>query len=255
MPARRIIPCLDVKDGRVVKGVKFRDHEIVGEIAELCERYVQGGADEIVFYDIAASAEGRRLTGPEIRAIARNIDVPFCVAGGLRSVADAIECLENGADKISINSPALEDPSLIEGIAKIAGVQCVVVGIDSFEEDNDWFVYQYTGDPLKSRRAGRRTLDWIAEAQERGAGEIVLNCMNSDGVRSGYDIRQLRAARRIANVPLIASGGAGAREHFLDVFEQANVSGALAASVFHRGLLSIPDLKDWLHECGIEVRR
>src|SRR5215469_8149654 len=190
MLARRIIPCLDVKDGRVVKGVRFRDHEEMGDAAELAARYRDQGADELVFYDITASAENRTLDYAWVRAIARALDIPFCVAGGVRSVAEAVRCLENGADKISINSPALERPELITEIATRAGSQCVVVGVDSCEEGGVWRVHQYTGDPALSRALGRKTLDWIAEAQERGAGEIVLNCMNQDGVRDGYDIEQ-----------------------------------------------------------------
>lgn len=254
MLARRIIPCLDVKDGRVVKGVRFRDHEDVGDPVELAARYRDEGADELVFYDITASAEGRTLDYAWVRAVAAELDVPFCVAGGIRSVGQAVACLESGADKVSINSPALERPELIGEIARTAGSQCAVVGVDSFETSGDYVVHQYTGDPDRSREAGRRTLDWIAEAEDRGAGEIVLNCMNRDGVRQGYDIAQLAAARARLSVPLVASGGAGAASHFRDVFLQADVSGALAASVFHKGVLTVPDLKRELAAAGVEVR-
>jgi cyclase len=244
-----------VKDGRVVKGVRFRGHEDMGDAVELAVRYKDQGADEIVFYDITASAEARTLDYAWVREIARDLDVPFCVAGGIRSLDQAVACLESGADKVSINSPALERPALIEEIAARAGSQCVVVGVDSLEAGDGWVVHQYTGDPDRSREAGRATLDWISEAQERGAGEIVLNCMNQDGVRQGYDLRQLKAARQRLSIPLVASGGAGQASHFRDVFQQADVSGALAASVFHKGLLTIPDLKAELAEAGIEVRR
>jgi cyclase len=252
--ARRIIPCLDVLNGRVVKGVRFRDHEDVGDALELALRYRDQGADELVFYDIAASAEGRTLDYGWVRELARGLDVPFCVAGGLRTVDQAVRCLENGADKVSINSPALERPELITELAEAAGAQAVVVGVDSLAAEAGWVVHQYTGDPEKSRAAGRRTLDWIVEAQDRGAGEIVLNCMDQDGVRRGYDLVQLKAARARLTVPLVASGGAGAAEHFRDVFLKVDVSGALAASVFHKGVLTVPDLKRRLADWGVEVR-
>jgi cyclase len=254
MLARRIIPCLDVKDGRVVKGVRFRGHEDMGDAVELAIRYRDQGADELVFYDITASAEGRHLDYAWVREIATALDIPFCVAGGIRSADQAVRCLDNGADKVSINSPALERPELITEIARRAGSQCVVVGVDSLEHGEDWLVHQYTGNPEKSRAAGRRTLEWIAEAQARGAGEIVLNCMNQDGVRQGYDLRQLKAARSVLTIPLVASGGAGAAEHFRDVFVEADVSGALAASVFHKGVLTVPQLKRQLSEWSVEVR-
>jgi len=255
MLARRIIPCLDVKDRAVVKGVRFRGHERVGDAVELAEAYRDAGADELVFYDITASAERRTLDYGWVREIAAALDIPFCVAGGVRSAEAAARCLENGADKVSINSPALDRPDLIDEIAEMAGSQCVVVGVDSLSVDGDWFVYQYTGSEAATRASGRRTLDWIREAEDRGAGEIVLNCMDQDGVRQGYDTAQLRAARDILSIPLIASGGAGEMEHFRDVFERADVSGALAASVFHRRLIAIPELKERLEQWGVSVRR
>jgi cyclase len=254
MPARRIIPCLDVKDGRVVKGVQFRDHRDVGDIVEHALRYRDEGADELVFYDIGASAEGRSLDPEWVRRIARVIDIPFAVAGGVRTRDQASECLDSGADKVSINSPALERPALIEALARDFGSQCVVVGIDSFEADGDYRVKQYTGSPQSTRDSGRRTLDWAREATERGAGEIVLNCMRRDGVGTGFDIAHTAAVARATTVPVIASGGAGAREHFRDAFE-AGASGALAATVFHDRLIPIPELKEYLARCGIEVRR
>ena len=254
MTARRIIPCLDVKDGRVVKGVRFQGHTDMGDAADLAVRYRDDGADELVFYDITASPEGRTLDYGWVRDIARLLDIPFSVAGGIRSVDQAARCLDNGADKVSINSPALERPDLIGELADRFGSQCVVVGVDSKRSGGDWVVHQYTGDPEASRAAGRRTLDWIVEAQTLGAGEIVLNCMDEDGVRRGYDIAQLAAARARLTIPLVASGGAGASSHFLDVFEQADVSGALAASVFHTGALAIPDLKAFLSDAGQEMR-
>ncbi len=254
MLAKRIIPCLDVKNGRVVKGVRFRDHEDMGDAVKLAARYADEGADELVFYDITASAEDRTLNYNWVRQIARTLDIPFCVAGGVRSVAQALRCLETGADKVSINSPALERPELITEIAQRAGSQCVVVGVDSLEEDGEWRVHQYSGDPARSRALARNMLDWLAEAEARGAGEIVLNCMNQDGVRHGYDIAQLKAARARLSIPLIASGGAGVAEHFVDLFRETDVSGALAASVFHKELLSVGMVKVALAAAGMEVR-
>ncbi len=254
MLARRIIPCLDVKDGWVVKGVRFQGHEPMGSAVGMAAAYARAGADELVFYDIAASPEGRTLDYAWVKEIASELDVPFTVAGGIRTVAQAVKCLEAGADKVSINSPALERPALIDEIARVAGAQCVVLGVDSRVEDGDYVVHQYTGDPDRARGTGRRTLDWLREGVARGAGEVVLNCMDQDGVRQGYDLVQLRAARVALSVPLVASGGAGAAEHFRDVFEAADVSGALAASVFHKGVLTISDLKRSLAGWGIEVR-
>jgi imidazole glycerol-phosphate synthase subunit HisF len=255
MLSRRIIPCLDVRDGKVVKGVRFRDHVVMGEIVELALRYRDEGADELVFYDITASPEGRSVDRGWVERVARVIDIPFCVAGGIRSVDEARAVLHAGADKISVNSPALERPALIDELARAFGVQCIVVGIDSLRDaDGEWRVRQYTGDPGKTQALARRTLDWMIEAQQRGAGEIVLNCMGSDGVRRGYDLEQLAAARAVCRVPLIASGGAGTPEHFRDAFIEADVDGALAASVFHSGAISIPDLKHYLRGQGVAVR-
>ncbi len=255
MLSRRIIPCLDVRDGRVVKGVRFRDHVDMGDILALARSYRDAGADELVFYDITASPQGRSVDRAWVEQVARVLDIPFCVAGGIRSVADARAVLHAGADKISINSPALERPALIEELADAFGVQCVVVGIDSQREaDGQWCVRSNTGDPEHMRAPGKRTLDWISEAQSRGAGEIVLNCMDSDGVRSGFDIDQLHEVRDICQVPLVASGGAGTAQHFIDVFRDADVDAALAASVFHSGALAISDLKHGLRDAGIEVR-
>lgn len=254
MLAKRIIPCLDVKDGRVVKGVRFRNHEDVGDIETLAARYAEEGADELVFYDIAASPEARSVEPEWVRRVAREIDIPFCVAGGIRSVDDARARLFAGADKISVNSPALADPGLIDRLAAEFGIQCIVVGMDSREIGGKWRVHSNAGDPGKTRTEARRTLDWITEAIDRGAGEIVLNCMDQDGVREGYDIDQLKAARAVCSVPLIASGGAGAMAHFADVFTQADVDGALAASVFHKKLIGIGELKASLARQSIEVR-
>jgi cyclase len=238
--------------------VRFRDHKIVGDIEELAARYRDAGADELVFYDITASPGGRTVERAWVSRVARLLDIPFCVAGGIRTVADAEAVLGAGAEKVSVNSPALADPGLITALAARFGSQCVVVGVDSQAVPGPgaprWQVHQYTGDPTRSRATPRETLAWVREAQDRGAGEIVLNCMASDGVRTGYDLVQLAAVRAVCDVPLIASGGAGAPEHFRDVFRAADVDGALAASVFHLGTIAIPDLKRYLATQGIEVR-
>jgi cyclase len=255
LTARRIIPCLDVKDGRVVKGVQFRDHRDAGDIVEQASRYRDEGADELVFYDIGASAEGRSIDLGWVREIARIIDIPFAVAGGLRTRDQAAACLDAGADKISLNSPALERPQLIDELARDFGSQCVVLGVDSFAVQGDYFVKQYTGDPDRTLDAGRRTLDWVREACDRGAGEVVVNCMRRDGVRAGYDLAHTQAVVTAVDVPVIASGGAGIPEHFRDAFLDAGVSGALAATVFHDRIIAIPELKEFLTACGIETRR
>ncbi len=254
MLARRIIPCLDVRDGRVVKGVRFKNHEDVGDIVGLATRYSAEGADELVFYDISASPEARTVEPEWVGRVARAIDIPFCVAGGIRSLDDARARLFAGADKISVNTPALENPDLVDALAREFGSQCVVVGIDSRVVEGDWYCHKNTGDPTKMSTEARRTLDWVREVIERGAGEIVLNCMDQDGVREGYDVDQLSAVRALCSVPLIASGGAGAREHFRDVFQHADVDGGLAASVFHKQVLEIGELKRWLADQGVEMR-
>jgi imidazole glycerol-phosphate synthase subunit HisF len=226
----------------------------MGGIVELATRYRDEGADELVFYDITASPEGRSVDRRWVNRVAEVLDIPFCVAGGIRSVADAEDVLRSGADKLSINSPALANPGLITELARRFGSQCVVVGVDSLEEGGIYRVYRDTGDPAKTAFAGHTTAAWISEAQERGAGEIVLNCMNRDGVRRGYDVAQLQQIRALTSVPLIASGGAGTMAHFAEVFSRAGVDGALAASVFHNSAIHIGNLKAYLRDAGIEVR-
>ena len=243
-----------MRDGRVVKGVRFRDHRIVGEILELAQRYRDEGADELVFYDITASPDGRSVDRGWVSGVARLLDIPFCVAGGIRSVAEAEAVLAAGAEKISVNSPALANPPLIGDLARRFGSQCVVVGIDSQTREGGWYVQQYTGSEAHARDAARSTLDWVSEVISRGAGEVVLNCMASDGVRRGYDLEQLCAVREACAVPLVASGGAGELAHFEAVFREARVDAALAASVFHSGSIRIPELKGFLRGRGIEVR-
>lgn len=256
MLARRIIPCLDVKDGKVVKGVKFRNHEIIGDIVPLAQKYSEMGADELVFYDITASSDQRVVDKSWVSRIAERIDIPFCVAGGIKTIEDARLILEMGADKISINSPALANPALITELNQRFGQQCIVVGIDSFynKTSNQYEVYQFTGDESRTQKTSWTTFEWIKEVQSRGAGEIVLNCMNQDGVRQGYDIEQLKQARAACNLPLIASGGAGAIEHFTEVFKQADVDGALAASVFHKAVIAMDELKQTLINENVEIR-
>ena len=254
MVAVRIIPCLDVKNGQVVKGVRFKDHRTMGDIVELAERYRDQGADELVFYDITASPEKRSVDLIWVERVAAAIDIPFCVAGGIRTVDSARAVLRAGADKISVNSPALEDPSLIARLVDALGSQCIVVGIDSISENGQWWVRQNTGHPEAMTNPNRLTADWLLDVQALGAGEIVLNCMDADGVRSGYDLDQLKAMRSLCHVPLIASGGAGEAAHFVDVFQQADVDGALAATIFHANTLPIPVLKEQLIQDGVSVR-
>jgi len=250
----RIIPCLDVKDGRVVKGVQFRNHRDLGSIEEHAIFYRDQGADELVFYDITASSENRMVDKNWVTQVSQLLDIPFCVAGGIRSVSDARAVFKAGADKISINSPALERPKLIQELAHEFGSQSIVVGIDSFKNNDDYEVYQYTGSQAKTKKTGRKTTEWVQEIQALGAGEIVLNCMNQDGVKNGYDLAQLKRVRQLTHTPLIASGGAGSVQDFLSAFKEAEVDGALAASVFHERQLSISDLKKFLAQQQIVVR-
>lgn len=254
MVAVRIIPCLDVRDGRVVKGVKFRDHVDMGGILERARGYRDAGADELVFYDITASPQNRSVDVEWIERVAAEIDIPFAVAGGIGDVDRARAVLRAGADKISVNSPALKRPALIGELADAFGSQCVVIGIDSIRENGGFRLRANTGDPDNMTDPDLDTRAWVEQVQRLGAGEIVLNCMDSDGVRTGYDLDQLRIMRAICDVPLIASGGAGKREHFADVFEQCDVDGALAATVFHSGAIAIPELKHWLAERGVLTR-
>ena len=237
-----------------MKGIRFRNHRVVGDIVELASRYCEQGADELVFYDITASPDGRTVDRSWVSQVAAVIDIPFCVAGGIRSVQSAEEVLLKGADKISVNTPALENPDLINELVSRFGSQCVVLGVDSREHDGGYCVYQNTGDPDKAASAERNTVNWILEAQDRGVGEIVLNCMNQDGVREGYDCAQLKVVRASSSVPLIASGGAGSQQHFADVFATANVDGALAASVFHNADIHIADLKEFLATQSFDIR-
>ena len=207
-----------------------------------------------MFYDITASPENRTVDRVWVDRVARELDIPFCVAGGVRSVADAEAILASGADKISINSPALETPNLIDDLAARFGAQCVVLGVDSRYVDGHWQVFSHTGSEATTRVAGRDTLEWLREAEQRGAGEVVLNCMQQDGVQGGYDIEHVGAAAQQCSVPVVASGGAGAIDHFQTLFEQTRASAALAATVFHDQIIAIPALKRALLDAGIEIR-
>ena len=254
MLSKRIIPCLDVRDNQVVKGIGFRNHRIVGEILPFATHYSNSGADELVFYDITASCEERTVSLQWISQVAQTLAIPFTVAGGIRTFDQAKAILHAGADKISINSPALENPNLINELSKQFGSQCVVVGIDSQWIMDDYYVHQYTGSEKTSRNAQRSTREWIKEIQDRGAGEVVLNCMQADGRRAGYDLPQLQEMGTLCQIPMTASGGAGSLTDFSEVFLKTNISGALAASVFHDKILTINEVKSALKALKIEVR-
>ena len=239
--------------------MRFRKHRHVGDVLELAQLYRNEGADELVFYDITASPEGRALDSAWVRRVGQLLDIPFCVAGGIRSVADAEALLAAGADKISVNSPALEQPALIDELARRFGSQCVVIGIDSQRSAPDQPFQRLSSTPAirSSMRywSGRLVrLDWVREVQSRGAGEIVLNAIASDGTREGYDVEQCSAVRDACRLPLVASGGAGAISHFIHVLTEPGADGALAASVFHTGLIRIGDLKRQLKAAGVPVR-
>ncbi len=254
MIIKRIIPCLDVKDWKVVKWVKFKNHRVVWNVLKLAEKYVKAWADELVFYGISASTTWDVVDKKWVEDIARIINIPFCVAGGIKILEDARKILNLGADKISINSPALDNPDIINEFSEVFGSQAVVIWIDSYFDGKDYFVYKYTGSEKTMQNTKIKTSDWIKEVIKRWAWEIVLNCINQDGVRDWYDIEQLKIMWKISSVPLIASWGAGEKQDFLEVFEQADVSGALAASVFHYDKFGVGELKEYLGEGGIEVR-
>ena len=254
MLAKRIIPCLDVLNNQVVKGVRFQNHRVIGDILSLAKRYSYEGADELVFYDIGASANATKLSVDTIGKIAKHINIPFCVAGGIDSVDKARAILNAGADKVSINSPAIANPDLIDQLVAEFGQQCIVIGIDSKQIENQFVVCQYTGNSKSARQTIKDPLQWAKEVENRGVGEIVLNCMNQDGVKRGYDIKQLEKIARQLSIPVIASGGAGKMSHFYEVFTKTNVSGALAASVFHDEIIAIDRLKSYLNDKAIHMR-
>ena len=254
MITKRIIPCLDVQDGHVVKGIQFKNHKIVGSIVDLAKKYSQQGADELVFYDISASTDGSTVSKQWVSKISDVINIPFCVAGGIKSVDDARSILNLGADKVSINTPALENPNLIRELSQEFGSQCVVIGMDIKTIDGKSYLFAKTGNELTAHSTKILALDWIQEVQKLGAGEVVINSMNQDGMKNGYDIALLNELSKLCTLPMIASGGAGSDEHFISVFSNTNVDGALAASIFHRNEYSIHDVKTTLQANNINIR-
>ena len=248
--ARRIIPCLDVKNGETVKGVNFVGLRSAGDPVELGKAYSQAGADELVFLDITASFEGRKTFTEMVTRVAEAINIPFTVGGGINELADVERLLYAGADKVSVNSAALRRPELIEEITTRFGSQICVCAIDARHDEDGWHCYLKGG----RERTERGLIEWAHEAQERGAGEILFTSMDHDGVKTGYANEALARLANDLNIPIIASGGAGKKEHFRDAFLQGKADAALAASVFHFGEIAIPELKQYLHDVGIDVR-
>lgn len=250
MLTKRIIPCLDVKNGQTVKGVNFLNIKEVGDAVELGAQYAEEGADELVFLDITATNEKRKTLSELVNRIARRINIPFTVGGGISTEEDVSVLLDNGADKISVNTAAVKRPQLVSDLAGRFGSQCVVLAVDTKFENGDWYVYLNGG----RVRTSIRTMDWVREGVNRGAGEILLTSMNHDGTKDGFAIDITRAVSESVNVPVIASGGAGKMAHFTTVFNEGKADAALAASIFHYGEIRIPQLKKYLKEQGIEVR-
>jgi cyclase len=250
MLKKRIIPCLDIKDGRTVKGVNFIDIRDAGDPVELAKKYVEQRADELVFLDITATIEKRKTFAELVARIASEINLPFTVGGGIESIDDAALLIKAGADKVSINTSAFKNPGLISGIAKEFGSQCVVVAIDTGLINNEWIVFINAGRTQTTEKA----IDWAIKAEKSGAGEILLTSMNADGTKAGFSLDITREISRSINIPVIASGGAGNMEHFSEVFMKTTCSAALAASIFHYGEISIPELKKYLADRNINVR-
>ena len=250
MLAKRIIPCLDIKDSRTVKGVNFVDLIDAGDPVELAKIYSKIGADELVFLDITATKEDRRTFAKLVNEIAKNINIPFTVGGGIKSVVDVDILLKSGADKVSINSYAVKNPDFINELASKFGSQCVVVAIDAKYEDNDWYVY-LVGGRVKTEI---KLFDWAKEVENRGAGEILFTSMDHDGTKNGFSNKALSKLSNMVNIPVIASGGAGKIEHFIDVFNKGCADAALAASVFHFNEIDIKTLKKELNKNEIPVR-
>lgn len=250
MLKKRIIPCLDIKDGRTVKGVNFVDIRDAGDPIELAKRYVQDGADELVFLDITATLEKRKTLADLVRKIAKEINIPFTVGGGINSLEDARIVIDAGADKVSINSSAVKNPQLISEIAQEFGSQCVVVAIDTKLENDTWKVFVNGGKTATSWEL----LAWATEAERLGAGELLVTSMNNDGTKNGFAVSHLAEVSLAVNIPVIASGGAGTMQHFKEVFENTKVSAALAASIFHFGEIPIPQLKQYLKTQQIPIR-
>ncbi|MDD4778120.1 MAG: imidazole glycerol phosphate synthase subunit HisF [Fermentimonas sp.] len=251
MLKKRIIPCLDIKKGRTVKGVNFVGLRDAGDAVELAKRYVTEGADELVFLDITATIENRKTLTDLVEKVAKEINIPFTVGGGIKSVNDARAIIKAGADKVSINTSAVERPELITEIADQFGSQCVVLAIDTKKESNgEWKVYVHGGRTATSLSA----TEWAKEGERLGAGEILLTSMDNDGTKGGFDIEVTRTVCDAVNIPVIASGGAGTMQHFAEVFKHTKASAALGASVFHFGEIHIPELKQYLKEQNIEIR-
>ncbi len=250
MLKKRIIPCLDIANGRTVKGINFVDLIDAGDPIELARKYVTQGADELVFLDIAATIENRGTLIELVKEIAKEINIPFTVGGGINSVKDVSKIINAGADKISINSTAVKNPKLISEIAQEFGNQCVVVAIDTKLIDDTWKVFVHGG----RTETSLKTLDWAKEVESLGAGEILLTSMNNDGTKAGFALDITNQVSELVNIPVIASGGAGTKEHFATVFKQTKATGALAASVFHYGEISIPELKTYLKSQEVNVR-
>lgn len=250
MITKRIIPCLDIKDGRTVKGINFENIKDAGDPVELAIEYAKQGADELVFLDITATNEKRKTLSELVSRIAKHINIPFTVGGGISSVEDVSILLNSGADKISVNTSAVKNPQLIKELANQFGSQCVVLAIDTKFENNDWYVY-LNGGRVKT---DLKTIDWAKQAVALGAGEILLTSMNNDGTKDGFALDITKQISEAVNVPVIASGGAGSMEHFKDVFKNGKADAALAASVFHYKEIGIPQLKTYLKENNIEIR-
>jgi cyclase len=250
MLTKRIIPCLDIKDGRTVKGVNFVNIRDAGDPVELGALYAKQGADELVFLDISATNEKRKTFASLVKDIARHINIPFTVGGGISSVADVAPLLEAGADKVSVNSSAVKNPQLINELSKAFGAQCIVLAIDARKIDNQWVVHTHGG----KQPTDRKLFSWAKEGQDRGAGEILFTSMDHDGTKSGFAIDPLNKLHQLLNIPVIASGGAGVTEHFIDAFVMGNADAALAASIFHFGEIKVPELKSFLSKKGINVR-
>jgi cyclase len=250
MLTKRIIPCLDIKNGRTVKGVNFLDLKDAGDPVELAKKYAETGADELVFLDISATEERRKTLVDLVREVAKAINIPFTVGGGISSVEDVEILLKNGADKVSINSSAVKRPELINELAAAFGSQCVVVAIDAKQIDGEWIVHLVGGKVPTELNL----FDWAKEVEKRGAGEILFTSMNNDGTKNGFANEALARLSELVNIPIIASGGAGNRQHFADAFINGKADAALAASVFHFQEIEIPELKQFLKEQNIEVR-
>jgi len=251
MLKKRIIPCLDIKDGRTVKGINFVDIRDAGDPIELAKKYVEQGADELVFLDITATVENRKTLIALVKQIAQEINIPFTVGGGINSINDVGILIKAGADKVSINSSAVKRPELIKEIAQEFGSQCVVVAIDTKFVNDEWKVFIHGGRTPTSHK----TIDWAKQIESLGAGEILLTSMNNDGTKNGFALDITSHVSETVNIPVIASGGAGCPEHFKNVFTQTGATGGLAASIFHYGELPIPELKDYLNKQKIAVRR